>query len=388
MSKKYFRLLWAVALCILMTGCASERHVAVNEDGAPCKATLAAVGDIYLTQEQMLSAAAADGSYDFSSAFSAVAGELTNADLAVGNLEGNFCGAPYDTETRNYPEALATALQGAGLDVLQTANTYTIQNGLTGVQSTLQAISNAGMQPLGTFASQSERDEHPVLIREVNGIKIAMLAFTKGVNNVRLPEGTEYCVNLLYSDYDTSYSTVDTDAITACIEQAKAEQPDVIIAMVHWGSEYDSSISDSQTEIEDLLFQNGVDVILGSHSHLAGKIAKKQITDKDGKKKNVLTAYSLGNFYGYDEMSATRESLILQLEFTKYDDGTTEVSAVDYTPIYLADCGEEAVCRYPVIHVENAISLYESHYYDRVSEELYDILKKVPADLKEQVEDE
>lgn len=386
MGKNILRLLLAVSLFTLLVGCGKTRQVAVTEDGAECKVSLAAVGDITLSEQQLRSAAQPDGTYDFTPVFSSVAGELTEADLAVGNLEGNFCGAPYDADAHNYPEALATALKAVGMDVLQTANTFTIQNGLTGLQSTVEALSDAGLDHLGTFVSQSDRDSNAVLVRQINGVKIAMIGFTKGVNNVRLPEGTEYCVNLLYSDYDTNYSNVNTDAITACVEEAKAVKPDIIIAMVHWGSEYDDGISDSQKEIEDLLFYNGVDVILGSHSHLVGKLSQRQITDKDGNKKNVFVAYSLGDFYGAGETAAARESLILQMEFTKYNDGITQITDIHYTPIYIADCGEEAVCRFPVVHVQNAIELYENHYYDRVSDELYQTLLDVPGDLKERTQ--
>lgn len=389
MGVRRFRLLLAVIFIILLSGCSEKnRQVAVTEDGAECRVQLAAVGDITLSEQLLQCAAQPGGSYDFTPAFSAVAGELAAADLAVANLEGNFCGAPYGAETHNYPEALADALKSAGFDVIQTANTFSVQNGLAGLQSTAEVLSNAGLDYLGTFPSQEARNSSPVLVKEINGVKIAMIAFTKGVNNVRLPEGTEYCVNLLYSDYDSNYSQVDTGAITACVEQARALEPDVIIAMVHWGSEYDSSVSSSQEEIEDLLFYNGVDVILGSHSHLVGKLAQKEITDRDGDRKNVFVAYSLGNFYSEEESSSALESLILNLEFTKYDDGATQITNAGYTPIYIADNGADAAYRFTVIHVRNAIELYKNNYYDRVSEELYERLLEVPDDLKARTESE
>lgn len=387
MGLKQFHLFLAALIIIFLSGCSQKtRQVAVTEEGAECRVRLAAVGDITLSEQLLRCAAQSDGSYDFTPAFSAVAGELTGADLAVANLEGNFCGTPYDAAACNYPEALAAALKNAGFDVIQTANTFSMQNGLTGLQSTAEVLSSAGLDYLGTFPSQEDRDNSPVLVREINGVKIAMIAFTKGVNNVRLPEGTEYCVNLLYSDYDSNYSQVDTETITACVAQAKAQKPDVIIAMVHWGSEYDSSISTSQEKIENLLFYNGVDVILGSHSHLVSKLSQKEITDKDGNRKNVFVAYSLGNFYSEEDSSSALESLILNLEFTKYDDGTTQITDAAYTPIYIADNGEEAAYRFTVIHVRNAIELYKNNYYDRVSDELYEKLLKVPEDLKERTE--
>lgn len=374
-------------VCLIsLASCSRPRQIAVTESGAQSVVTLAAVGDILLSEAQMKDAACADGSYDFSAAFSAVTGQITGADLAVGNLEGNFCGAPYDASVHNYPEALAAALADAGFDVLQTANTYSIENGLTGLKSTIQTLQDAGLAHLGTFSSAEDRSENGVFIREINGIRIAMIAFTKGVNNVHLPDGADYCVNLLYTDYASNYSQVNTDGITACVQQAVAADPDIIIAMVHWGSEYDDTISQSQEEIESLLLGSGVDVILGSHSHLVGKMEQRQITDANGKEKTVFVAYSLGNFYCDASDPDTQPSVILHLEFTKYDDGTTEITDASYTPIYIADMGEDAANRFVVLNVRNSIELYQNRYYDSVSDEVYEILRDVPALLKERIQ--
>mgnify|MGYP000690692099 CR=1 FL=1 len=55
--------------------------------------TIAAVGDIMMYDEQLDAARQDDGTYDFTSSFAAVSGSTVSADLTVGNLELNFCGA-------------------------------------------------------------------------------------------------------------------------------------------------------------------------------------------------------------------------------------------------------------------------------------------------------
>lgn len=373
------------AACLLtLCACSKTRAPEITEDGAECVARLSAVGDILVSDAQMKDALQTDGSYDFSSAFASISDDLSAADLTVGNLEGNFCGAPYDPSVCNYPDALATGLSAAGFDILQTANTCTITNGLAGLKSTKSTIEGAGMDAVGSFVSSDDREENGVLIRVINGVRIAFIAFTKGVGNVRLPDGTDYCVNMLYKDYDTSYSEVNTDAIVSCVEEAMLKKPDVVIALVHWGSEYDSEISDTQSEIESLLFDNGVDVILGTHSHLVGKMEKRQITTLDGVKKTVFVAYSLGNFYCDSSDSDTQVSVILNLEFTKYNTGETEITDVSYTPLYISDNGEEAADRFTILNVDRSVSLYESNYYDKVSKELYRKLIAISAELAEQ----
>ena len=43
-------------------------------------------------------------------------------------------------------------LSAIGFDLLQTANTCSIQNGLSGLQSTISYLTNAGIDHAGTYA--------------------------------------------------------------------------------------------------------------------------------------------------------------------------------------------------------------------------------------------
>lgn len=321
-------------------------------------ATLAAVGDIMIYDSQLQDALQEDGTYNFLPSFAPVASLLTSADVTVGNFEANFAADPVGRPDFRAPESLATTLSGLGFDILQTANTYSIQNGLSGLQSTINTIRSAGMNSLGTYLSADDKAENQVVVKEVNGIRMAFIGFTKGVNNLTLPEGSEYAVDLLYTDYATTYDSVDTTAINAAVAAAKATDPDVIIAMVHWGSEYETSVSSTQNQVTDLLIQGGVDVILGSHPHIVGPMEFKTVT-VDGEEKHVFVAYSLGNFLAAmerDDQAGLKEGIVLNLEFTKIGDKTT-ISNSGYRPVYLFDNGEDATDRYeirPIYDVLNA----------------------------------
>ncbi len=323
-------------------------------------ATLAAVGDIMVYDDQLADARGEDGVYDFAPCFNNVRSYLSAADLTVGNLESTFAGEPYQGKpTWRAPESLATALKGAGFDILQTANTYSIQNGIAGLQTTLSTIQAAGMDAVGTYASQEAAEENGgVLLKEVNGIKIAFIAFTKGVNSMSVPAGSEYAVNLLYTDYYTNYSQINTTGITSSISAAKALEPDIIIAMVHWGVEYETNPTGTQTEIADLMFENGVDVILGSHPHIVGGMETRTVT-VNGQEKEVFLAYSLGNFLSGMTAAYAQDSLILNLEFTKdLDAGTTTISSISYIPVYMYDAGAGATQRYMLLDVYKEIDDY------------------------------
>ena len=157
-------------------------------------ATLCAVGDIRITDE-LLQAARQGGSYDFSDILRGTTAVVGAADVAIGNLETTLSGEPYNDGSA--PDALATALRSTGFSLVQTANSYTIQNGLSGLERTKTILRSAGLTPVGTYESAEDRAQNRAVLVEANGIRIAVVAFTKGMNGMRLPSGAGYWTNRL-----------------------------------------------------------------------------------------------------------------------------------------------------------------------------------------------
>lgn len=367
--RKLLSLLLTLSL-LLCVGCGKKETPKKEEAEPDSSVRLSAVGDIFLTDAVLRSANA-----DFTALFSEVTNELSAADLTIGNLEGTLAGAPYGAAEENYPDAFANALYEAGFDILQTANSCSVQRGLAGLQRTISVLQEAGIAAAGTYASAEARQSAPVLIREVNGIRIAFVAFTKGVGGMSLPQSADWCVNLLYSDYTDRYSSINTSAIREIMRAARAEAPDIIVASVHWGSENATEISSSQSAIADLLIEEGADVILGSHSHTVCPIERRSV-NVSGAKKEVVIAYGLGDFCDA-EAGAVNFSLILNVEFRRDGQtGRTTLSQADYTPIATADYGKDSAVRYRVFGVKAAIERYRSNYFDRVSKDIYDVLEK------------
>lgn len=343
-------------------------------------ATISFVGDINLDRaslEQFRSGA----DYDFTPLFQRVLPRLAAADLTVGNLEGSIVD-PDRVGDHDYPPALLRDLYNAGFDLLQTANSYSIQNGISGLSATKEAVQAAGIDAVGTWTSPQDREENPVLIREVNGLRIAFLAFTKGMNNMRLPDGAEYCVDLLYSDYDSNYSKIARSAIAASVEKARLLAPDVIVALVHWGSEYDREVTESQEEIAKLLFDQGVNLIVGSHSHYVGpmEFRSHSITPMGGS----FIAYSLGDFVSASDSDSARNGCVLSVTIQKDADGV-RIQDLRYAPTYSAAPSQElGLVSCQVYDTLDAISFYESGYYDRISDALYERLVSAVERMKEQ----
>lgn len=369
-----------IFLTIKFTGSEEETEAPSTLAPGSSVVTLNFVGDISL-DEAMQKSFQTGSDYDYTPLLQRIIPRLASADLTVGNLEGTVSASGSIGENQ-YPPALLRDLYAAGFDILQTANSYTIQNGIAGLIETKQAIQAAGMDALGTWISEEDRKENHILIREVNGMRIAFLAFTKGMNNLRLPVGTDYCVDLLYTDYDTNYSKVARTAVSAVVEEAKLWQPDLIVAMLHWGSEYDKEIADSQKEIVKLLFDNGVNLIVGSHSHYVGpmELKNKAITYSGGS----FIAYSLGDFISTADTSTARNGCVLSVTICKDEDGI-RITDLHYSPTYSAAPDEALGTEsFEVLDTLDAISFYKNGYYDRVSDKLYEKLVSAVDKMKEQ----
>ena len=160
--------------------------------------SVAVAGDLNVT-DYVVENAAHENGYDFSNAFLDVAPLFSKADLALLNFEGNLGGGTYGTQTGAAPLELPKALKDIGVDVVQTANSAAIRQGVSGLVTTLENMDQVGLTALGTYASSdSFRRSGGYEILEVEGIRIGLVAFTKGMDNLGLPAGSEDCVNILY----------------------------------------------------------------------------------------------------------------------------------------------------------------------------------------------
>ena len=322
-----------------------------------------AAGDLNVT-DSVVNAGMAVNSYDFSPVFKDVAAILSDADLTVMNFEGNICGAPYGSETTSAPAELLEALRGCGVDLLQMANSCAINNGLNGLTATLRAIRAAGIEPVGAFASSEEfKQSKGYTMTEIQGVKVGFVAFTKGLGGRGMPAGNEDLVNILYTDYTTLYKEIDKTRITSILKSMEEEKPDLTIALLHWGSEYNDDISKTQTQLVSLLQKNGVDVIIGTHPHTLQPI-------EFDKSAGTLVAYSLGDFFGEADRGATNYSVILDLEITKdANAGTTKVTDYTLHPIYTVrenECVGNNDRR--VVRIGTALQAYNGNFLDKVTD--------------------
>lgn len=328
---------------------------------------MSVIGDIMCHNSQYQDAYnSKTGTYDFSYAFADIKQYISSADIAIGNLETTFAGKEkgYSNYPRfNTPEQLAINLKDFGIDVLTTANNHCMDTNYSGLVSTLKYLDEAEIAHTGTNATVE--DQNKILVKDVNGIKIAFLSFTYGTNGIPVPTDKSFAVNL-----------IDEELILKQIKLAKQEKPDLICVSMHWGIEYQLKQNLEQEKLADLLFKNGVDIILGSHPHVLQPMEKKTVTLEDGTTKNCFVIYSLGNFMSGQTKENTRNSVILNIDITKNgEDGTTVLNKVEYVPIYMYKSPTGTVQKYKVLDIEKMIANYENGQNTSIGQATYTTLK-------------
>ena len=347
---------------------ANEEKTNNNSEETPTDTTftLTAIGDIMCHNTQYLDAYNDEtGEYDFSYVFDDISLYTKTADICVGNLETTFAGEDVGYSsypTFNTPDSLAYELKDIGVDVLSTAGNHALDKGFNGLSRTIDVLNDADISHLGTYKSKEEQDK--TLIKYVKGIKIAFVNFAYGTNGIPIPSDKPYCVNL-----------IDENLMKEQIDRAKGEEPDIIIACMHWGTEYKTTPSSTQEQLADFLFKNGVDIILGTHPHVLEPMEKRTVTLDDGSTKDGFVIYSLGNFIADQNAEYTRDSIILNIDITKHTDGKITIDNYEYVPIYMYKDTSKKKQKMKLLDINKNIYNYENYLDDTISESLYNTLK-------------
>jgi len=276
--------------------------------------SIAFVGDIMMHNTQIGAALQPDGSYDFGPSFAEVAGTLSGADIAIGNLETTLAGpeARYSGYPMfNAPDQLADALKEAGFDILAHANNHTLDRGVNGLIRTREVLESRGILSAGT---RVDPGEDTVLYFGHDGLLLALVTGTYGTNGLRLPAGREYMVNLL--DRSRLLEDVTRAATTA----------DGVICYLHFGGEYQEEPNREQSTLAMDLLEAGAVAVIGSHPH---------VVQKDWYSEGKLIQYSLGNFISGQVGAKRRSGIIYRITFEKdLRKDTFRVVEAGYLPVF------------------------------------------------------
>ena len=328
--------------------------------------TLTAIGDVMCHNTQYMDAYDSDtGTYDFSYVFDNISSYTKAADICIGNLETSFAGEDRgysNYPTFNSPDSLADSLKSIGVDILSTAGNHALDMGFSGLSRTIDVLDKADISHLGTYKTQEDQDK--VLIKYVKGVKIAFIDYTYGTNGISVPSDKKFCINL-----------IDKDLIKKHIETAKNQNADMIVACMHWGTEYQTKQNSEQEELADFLFQNGVNVIIGNHPHVIQPMEKRTVTLEDGSTRDGFVVYALGNFICDQNAVNTRDSIILNLKITKHTDGSITIDNYDYVPIYMYKDTSVSKHKMKILDINKTIYNYENNLDDSITEKIYNLMK-------------
>lgn len=350
-----------------------------QDTAEPITFTLTSLGDTLCHNTQYWDAYNSQtDEYDFSYVYEDIKNYTLSSDITIGSLETTFAGKEKgysNYPTFNTPDSLATALKDIGVDVVSLAGNHALDYGYNGLCRTIDVFDNIGLSHLGTY--KTAEDQEKILIKDVKGVKIAFINYTYGTNGIPLPSGKDFCVNL-----------IDKDFIKKQINQAKEQNVDMIVACMHWGTEYRTTANSEQKDLANFLFENGVDVILGNHPHVLEPMEKKTITLQDGTTKDVFVVYALGNFTADQRDEITRDSAILNLTITKNSDSKISIDKVNYVPIYMYKNTNVSTHKFKILDIEKTIKDYEEGKNTSINSTVYNNLKKQLEKIKSILGDE
>ena len=228
--------------------------------------------------------------------------EMNRADLMCLNNEFTYSergeklvGKKYCFRAR--PDRVEN-LKLLGVDIVKLANNHVYDYGKDAFLDTLEVLKGADIAYMG--AGENLEEATTPVYREIQGKTVAFVAASRGEKNIFTPQATEDSPGILRC-YDPSF-------FLEVIKEAR-ENADIVLAYVHWGTEYSTVLEEAQIETAKLYLDAGADAIIGAHTHCL-----QGLEYYDGKP----IFYSLGNFWFNNK---TLDTMLLQLHFIGDDDG-------------------------------------------------------------------
>ncbi len=252
------------------------------------------IGDVMMHARQL--------EYDYTTFLEPIRERLEDADLAVANMEFTLAGEPYSGyPSFSAPDGFAQYVADCGVDVFLTANNHILDKGRDGAMRTIGVYRGMKDIQFTGIAEDASADtaSYPLIV-PVRGIRVALVNFTYGTNaSVSQPWPKVNRMRL-------------TDIYDA-IDRADARGADFIVAVPHWGAEYQLRHSGQQEQLAEAMAARGVDAIVGTHPHVV------QDSTMIG---DAPVFYSLGNAVSNMSARNTRLELMVTLRLVRESDGS------------------------------------------------------------------
>lgn len=294
-------------------------------------------GDLMQHQSQLDAARCADGTYSFSSCYDFIRAEVTDADIAIANLEttigsGNYGGYPSFCA----PDSFLYAAKGAGFDVLLFANNHCLDRGRRGTLHTLAMMDSLGIEHCGVYRDSVDRARRVPLIIEKKGIRLAILNYTYGTNGIPVP--APIIVNF-----------IDKDLIAADIRRSREKNADAVIVCIHWGDEYVSLPPKQVRDLADWIIEQGADHVIGGHPHVLQPMEVRR--DTITQQRNAVV-YSLGNLISGMYARGRDGGALVKMTMYRFGE-LVYMGALDYSLTWVARPGRDGVENFTILPAAN-----------------------------------
>lgn len=269
---------------------------------------IVAGGDFMQHLPQVERARCGDGTYDYTASMQYVAPMFRDADIAILNLEttlsvqGPYTGYPCFCS----PVEVADVMVDMGIDLVALANNHCCDRLARGIRSTTEALDRRQLRRIGAYRSAWDHQQNMVQYFSRNGIDVAFVNFTYGTNGIPVPQG---CV----------VDMLDAESMLPVLLSIDRQRVDCVVAIVHWGNEYERRQNRQQEQVEAVLREYGVDVIIGSHPHV---VQPYKVDSVEG-----VTLYSLGNFVSNQHRRYCDGGLVATIDITRLSSGELRYSA-------------------------------------------------------------
>ncbi|MFN3695424.1 MAG: CapA family protein, partial [Ignavibacterium sp.] len=235
-----------------------------------------------------------------------------------------------------------TALAMSGFDFLCFANNHTLDQRENGVLSTIESLKQNNIGYTGAFSSDEDKDS--IRIFNINGINIALLAYSYGTNGSLIPKGKNYLINL-----------IDFDLIQKDISNSRERGAEIVLVNYHFGNEYQRYPSEYQKEIVKKTIEFGADLITASHPHVIQPI--DFFKTNNATLDTGVVAYSLGNFISNQRKRYTDAGVILYLNLEKnIAKNQIRLTSVEYLPTWVFKGKTERGNEYLILPINQGIN--------------------------------
>lgn len=265
------------------------------------------------------------GKWDFYPQLADLKRITSTADLALCHLETPLgkLGGPYSGyPIFNSPPQIVGAVKKLGFDMCDQTSNHSFDAGAAGIKRTLDNLDKAGIKHTGTYRTKAESLVPLIMNVHTAGgdVKVGIVAFTYGFNGLPYPNGQKWRAN-----------EISVKKIEAAARNARAAGAEIVIAKLHWGSEYANYPNSYQTSIARKLAKSGlINLIDGDHTHSVQPIQKIG---------NMWVVYSHGNLDAAqrEPLTIKSEGIVTRWTFIETSPGTFAITKAEYAPTLITD---------------------------------------------------